>query len=85
VTVAQLLERRDCQSQEEFPMTLHRCLSIALAFLMFKSALQLDVDGDTSTLSPGDDCCHPKGEWIAFVVGMGFLALMLALLASDKS
>jgi hypothetical protein len=49
------------------------------------SALQLDVDGDTSTLSPGNDCCHPKGEWIAFVVGMGFLALMLALLASDKS
>ena len=49
------------------------------------SALQLDVGGDPSPLSPGGDCCHPKGEWLAIAVGLGFLVFILALMSADKS
>jgi hypothetical protein len=46
--------------------------------------LNLDADEQTSTLWPGEQRCDNKGEWIAYVVGMGFLAFVFILLAVSK-
>lgn len=47
--------------------------------------LNLDADEETTTLSQGQNCCHPKHEWIAAVVAGAFLVLVFVAVASDKS
>ena len=46
--------------------------------------LNLDADVETSTLSPGQQCCDDKGEWVAYVVVGGLLAFLFIALAVSK-
>ena len=57
---------------------------VQFAARVSRKPLQLDVDGGTSILSAGQDSSHEKGDWIGFVVGLGFLALLFALLAANR-
>jgi hypothetical protein len=46
------------------------------------SHLNLEMNGESPDNSPAGDCCNPKGDWIAALVGIGFVAVILILLAA---